>query len=174
VASAPQTLTLPTNRDRDHWWQSSWLRRVLLLVPVAIVVLGLLNEFGQRPVTSSASGPAAKLTVYAPVHARSGIVYAARFRVDARRDLKKTTLVLASGWAEGYTVNGLAPQPLTEGSSNGNMVFGFGHLAAGHHLVFWISLQINPTNVGRHRQDVALYDGNTLVARIHRTITIFP
>ena len=117
VASAPQGLTLKTHRDRKNWWQSVWLRRGLLVLPGAIVVLGLVNTFGQRPATTSAAGAAAELTVYAPTHARSGLVYAARFRIDARRDLKRATLVFSPGWAEGYTVNGLTPQPLTAGST---------------------------------------------------------
>ena len=144
------------------------------MVPVAVVTLGLLNEFGQRPVTSSARGATAKLTVYAPTQGRSGVSYAARFRIDATDELKQATLILSPGWAEGYTVNGLAPQPLTQGSSDGKLNFGFGHIPAGHHLTFWISLQVNPTNVGRHTQDVWLYDGSKLVAVSYRKMTIFP
>jgi hypothetical protein len=174
VASAPQGLTFKTHRDRSNWWQSLWLRRTLLLVPLAIVLFGLANTFGQRPETTSASGSEGKLTVYAPVHARSGINYAARFRIDATQDIKKATLIMSSGWAEGYTVNGLAPQPLTEGSSNGKLNFGFGHIPAGQHVTFWISLQVNPTNVGHHTQNVWLYDGSKVIAVVHRDITIFP
>jgi hypothetical protein len=37
-----------------------------------------------------------------------------------------------------------------------------------------MQLQVNPTNVGRRSQDVALYDGGTLLTTIERTITIFP
>jgi hypothetical protein len=83
-------------------------------------------------------------------------------------------LILQPGWADGYTVNGQAPQPLTQGSSNGSLVYGFGHIPAGQRVTFWISLQINPTTVGRHRQSVSLYDGNKLITTVHRTITIFP
>ena len=134
----------------------------------------LLNTFGQRPVTSVTTTSQAKLTVYAPTNARSGVQYAARFRVDATRPLEHVSIVLAPGWTDGYTVNGLAPQPVTEGSRNGKPSFGFGSLAAGRHLTFWISLQINPTNVGRHPQDVWLYDGTRLLAHLDRTITIYP
>lgn len=174
MSGAPETLTLKTHRDRRNWWQSVWIRRILLLVPTALVVAALLNTFGQRPVTSTASAPAAKLTVYAPTSARSGLVYAARFRIDALHELKRATLLLDSGWAEGYTVNGLAPQPVSEGSSNGKLDFDLGHIPAGKHLTFWMSLQVNPTNVGHRDQDVWLYDGQALVSHIHRTITIYP
>jgi hypothetical protein len=148
-------------------------------IPVAValavvLVLALLNFFGQRPVTSTAQNGDARLQVYAPAHARSGLVYAARFRIDALRTIKSPSLVLWPGWAEQYTVNGLAPQPVNEGSSNGRLDFGFDKIAAGRHLTFWISLQVNPTNVGRRTQRVTLYDGNTPLITVHRTITIFP
>jgi hypothetical protein len=174
VSSPPQTLTLKTHRDRRNWWQSSWIRRGLLGIPITIVALGFLNVFGQRPVTSTGDGKAAKLTVYAPTRGRGGVSYAARFRIDATDELKDATLILSPGWAEGYTVNGLAPQPLTQGSSDGKLEFGFGHIPAGDHLTFWISLQVNPTNVGRRKQDVSLYDGDKLIAVSHRDITLFP
>lgn len=174
VAQAPQTLTLKTNRDRRNWWQSSWLRRVLLLIPSALVVLALLNVFGQRMVTAQATSAEATLSVTAPERARSGLIYAARFRVLALEEVKNATLVLDQGWADGYTVNGQAPQPLTQGSSNGRLVYGFGHIPAGRQLVFWLSLQVNPTTVGRHPQTVRLYDGKKLLANVRRSVFIFP
>lgn len=173
-SQAPQTLTLRTNRDRDEWWQSPWVRRVLLLVPGVLVALALANAFGQRMVTDRATSPEATLSVAAPMNARSGVIYAARFTVAAVREVKKATLVLDSGWADGYTVNGQAPQPLTQGSSNGRLVYGFGNLPAGRKLVFWLSLQANPTTVGRHRQTVRLYDGRHLLATVDRSVFVFP
>jgi hypothetical protein len=174
VAQAPQTLTLKTNRDRGNWWQSPWLRRVLLLAPSALVVLALLNVFGQRMVTSRATAPEATLSVAAPERARSGVIYAAHFRIAAVRDVRKARLVLDQGWADGYTVNGQAPQPLTQGSSDGRLNYGFGHIPAGHQLLFWLSLQVNPTTVGRHQQSVRLYDGRKLLATVRRSVFIFP
>jgi len=147
---------------------------VLLLLLVLLLVAALLNAFGQRPHASTASSAAATLNVFAPLHARSGLVYAPRFTIRARRALKNAQLVLDRGWAEGYTVNGAAPQPETEGSRNGKLVFSFGHIPAGHQLVFWLSLQVNPTNVGRRSQNVELQDEGTRLAVVHRHITIFP
>jgi len=174
VPGAPDTLTLKTHRDQEGRRDYIWVRRALLGLVALVPILGLFNLFGQRPATSSAAAPAARLQVYAPAHTRSGLAYAARFRIEAARELKDATLVLAPGWADGYTVNGLAPQPLTQASRDGNLSFGFGHVPAGQHLTFWISLQVNPTNVGRHDQSVRLYDGNTLLATIPRKVTVYP
>jgi hypothetical protein len=174
VASAPETLTLETHRDQVGRARFVWIRRALLGLLAVLLVLALLNQFGQRPTTSSASSAQAKLQVYATERARSGVVYAARFRIDAIRALDDATLVLWPGWAEQYTVNGLAPQPLTEGSDDGKLIFTFGHVPAGRHLTFWLSLQVNPTNLGHRTQRVQLYDGKRLLATVNRSITIFP
>jgi hypothetical protein len=174
VAAAPDTLTLKTNRDRSNWWQSPWLRRLLLLVPVSLAVLGLLNLFGQHPSSAEVSSAQARLTLTAPTHARSGLMYAARFRIDALRDIKKASLLLDQGWADGYTVNGEAPQPLTQGSTDGRLNYGIGHIPAGSHTTLWLSLQVNPTTVGHHAQTVRLYDGNKLLLTLHRSVFIFP
>jgi hypothetical protein len=173
MTNAPQTLTLREHRDQGKARQR-WFRRGLLALLGLILLAALLNAFGQRPETSSAAAPAARLQVYAPERVRSGLVYAARFRIDARREIKNATLVLDSGWAEAYTVNGLAPQPIGEASQNGKLIFTLGHVPRGRHLTFWISLQVNPTNVGHRTQDVRLYDGKRRLAVVERTITIFP
>ena len=171
---APDTLTLKTNRDRQNWWQSVWIRRALLLIPTAVVALALADVFGQRPSTATASAPVARLSVTAPTHARSGLIDAARFRIAAVKELKNAILILEPGWADGYTVNGQAPQPLTQGSANGRLNFGFGHIPAGQQLTFWLSLQVNPTTIGTHHQTVQLYDGKQLVLTLKRSVTIFP
>jgi len=38
------------------------------------------------------------------------------------------------------------------------------------HTLF-LEFQVNPTTVGRRRADVALYDGNTRLLAVHRTIS---
>ena len=174
MAGAPDTLTLKRHRDMEgrKWWVPG--RRLLLALLAAVLIAGLFDLFGQRPQTSTAVSSRASLKVYAPTRARSGVVYAARFHITARQDIKNAFLVLDPGWAEGYTVNGVAPQPLTEADRNGRMAYGFGHIPAGQSLIFFISLQVNPTNVGHRSQNVELDDGETPILAIHRNITIFP
>lgn len=174
MASAPDGLTLERHRDMvgRHAWV--WIRRVLLTLLGAVLVLALLDVFGQRPTSNTVDASAASLKVYAPVRARSGLIYAARFHITAHQDINDAYLVLDPGWAEGYTVNGVAPQPLTEASRNGRIAYGFGHIPAGHTLIFFLSLQVNPTNVGHRSQNVELDDGEAPILTVHRTITIFP
>jgi hypothetical protein len=89
-----------------------------------------------------------------------------RLRIDARKDIKKAVLVFAPGWADQYTFNGVSPQPISEGSADGKVSFTLGHIPQGKHFTLFVSLQVNPTNVGHHGQTVWLYDGSTEVAAI--------
>jgi len=174
VTGAPDSLVLKRHRDLEGREWGIIARRVLLALLSAFLLAGLLDVFGQRPDTDLVSASAASLKVFAPVHARSGVVYAARFHITAHHDIKDAYLVLDPGWAEGYTVNGLAPQPLKEANRNGRLAYGFGHIPAGQSLIFFMSLQVNPTNIGRRSQNVELDDGEKPILTIHRSITIFP
>jgi hypothetical protein len=130
--------------------------------------------FGQRTVVSTDTTPAARLTLFAPSSARGGLMYTARFQIDALTELKNATLVLAPGWADQYTLNGTSPQPSSENSRNGRITFSLGDIAQGQLYTEFISLQVNPINVGDHAQTVWLYDGGRQVAVIHHTIMIWP
>jgi hypothetical protein len=174
VAAAPDTLTLKRHRELEGRRFFVPMRRVLLALLAAVLVAALFNRFGQRPVTTRASAPAATLSVYAPSHLRSGLIYAARFHITAHREIKHANLVFDPSWAEGYTVNGTAPQPPTSSDRNGRFVFGFGKIPAGRSVIFFLSLQVNPTNVGHRSQNVELDDGTTPIVTVHRTVTIFP
>jgi hypothetical protein len=68
----------------------------------------------------------------------------------------------------------MTPQPISQGSTNGKLVFVLGHIPQGHHYTMFLSLQVNPTNVGHRNQRVWLYNGTTQLLVVKRTITIFP
>jgi hypothetical protein len=174
MASAPDSLTFSRHRDRRGRRRDRWVRRGGLGLLALIVLLALLNVFGQRPETSTASAPAARLQLYAPSAVRGGLLYTARLRIDARTEIKKAILVFAPGWADQYTFNGVSPQPIGEGSDNGKVSFTLGHVPQGTHYTLFVSLQVNPTNVGHHGQTVWLYDGRTELAVIRHEITIWP
>jgi hypothetical protein len=105
---------------------------------------------------------------------RSGLYFEARFTIDARRDIKDGQLALDPGWAEGMTINTIEPSPVGEASRDGKVVLDLGHIRAGTSYILFLQVQVNPTNVGRRSQDVSLYDGDTLLTHIERTVTVFP
>jgi len=83
--------------------------------------------------------------------------------------------VLDSGWLEGLSVNTIEPSPIGEASANGRLSLTLGHVPAGKSFLLFMQFQANPTNVAWHRpQNVLLLDGDRPIARIHRTLTVFP
>jgi hypothetical protein len=173
MANTPAFLTLRRNRDEVGSHEVP-IRRALVALVSLFLLAGLLNVFGQRPGSSEAASTAASIKLYAPARVRSGLYYQARFTIDARTDVKNAMLVLAPGWAEGMTINTIEPSPIGEASRDGKLVFTLGHIPAGASYLLFMQLQVNPTNIGHRSQDVALYDGDTLLTTIDRDITIFP
>jgi hypothetical protein len=173
VADTPQFLTLADNRDRTERLELRF-RHVFFGLLVLFLLAGLLNVFGQRPTTSHAATAVADLEVFAPEALRGGLYYQGRITVEAQEDIEKATLVFDSGWTEQMQINTIEPSPVGESSRDGKLALDMGHLAPGRKLVLWLQFQVNPTNVGRRSQDVALYDDTTLLAEVNRTVTIFP
>ena len=175
MAQPPQLLTLKRHRDLEGLYTVGLVvRRIGYVILGALAILGLLNVFGQRPSTDTADASAARLEPYAPSHLRGGLLFMARFRITAKQDLKKATLVLDPGWAESMTINTIEPAPTDETSDNGRLALTLGPIKAGDSFLLFMQFQVNPTNVGRRPQDVELRDGDTHIATIHRTVTVFP
>lgn len=174
MSQLPDGITLERNRDLHGWLRSPWWRRALLCAIAALPVLALLDVFGQHPSTSSATSAAASFSVTAPTRLRGGLVFQVEVAVAARRDIGQLQIAFDEGWWESMSVNSIAPEPSSESSHDGSVVLSYGGLPAGKRLVCWIYFQVNPTNVGKRREDVALQDGSTVLARLHRSLTIFP
>ena len=151
-----------------------WVRRAGLVVVAAIVVLALFNVFGQAPSDSTANSPAATLTVLSPTHVRGGLLFEARFTIVAHQELKKATLVLGRGWAEGMTINTLEPAPSQETSDNGRLSFQLGDIPAGTSFVFYMQFQVNPITVGSRTQLAEVLDGSTTLVSLTRHMTVLP
>jgi hypothetical protein len=170
----PDTIVLKRHRDLEGLHSGIWVRRGFLTLLAALPVVALVNVFGQRPAPVTTVAPAASLQLYAPVHVRGGLLWEARFRIAARRELKKAMLVLDHGWMEGMSINTIEPSPIGEGSHDGKLVLELGHVPAGDTYALFMQFQVNPTNVGRRSQTVRLYDGDQLLLTMHRKVTIFP
>src|SRR4051812_10752327 len=97
MAEKPDGIVLNRHRDLEGRSNHPWIRRGLLALVGAVLLLALANVFGQRPSTSRAAAPAAVLSVYSPSRVRGGLLYTARFHVTARDELQNATLVLDPG-----------------------------------------------------------------------------
>jgi hypothetical protein len=174
VAAVPDQLTLARHRDLRGRTRRPFVRWALLALVGLLVLLGLLNAFGQRPQTDTAAANGIELEVYSPQRVRSGLFYMSRFTIRAEHELAAATLVLDPGWLEGITLNSLVPSPVGEASRDGKIAFDLGHVPAGAEHVFFLHFQVNPTEIGRRSQDVTLYDGETPLLELDRTVTVFP
>jgi hypothetical protein len=172
--AAPDQLTVSRHRDLEGRERRPYVRWALLSLIGLVVLLGVLNLFGQRPQTQIGSADGVALEVYSPERVRSGLFFMSRFTIRAEREIEEATLVLDPGWLEGMTLNSLEPAPIGEANRDGKLALDLGRVPAGTKHVFFLHFQVNPTNVGHRSQDVALYDGETELLTIDRTVTIFP
>jgi hypothetical protein len=68
----------------------------------------------------------------------------------------------------------LSPQPANQNADGRWQIWDYGPIRAGVTFRVWISWQTNPTDLGRHAQNVELYDGGIQLMTVHRTLTVFP
>jgi hypothetical protein len=174
MTGVPDGLVLRRNRDLAGRRRHPAYRRAALVGIAAIPALALLNVFGQKPTTTTASAGPASLSITAPDRLRGGLIFQVRATVVAHALIHSLNLVFDPGWWESMSVNSIEPQPTTETSTNGKVVLGYGKLPAGQKFVAWLYFQVNPTNVGDRREDVWADDGATVLVHLHRSLTIFP
>jgi hypothetical protein len=174
MAEAPEQIVLRRHRDLQGRRHQVWARRAVLALIGGVALLGLLNVFGQKTSTVEAAGRAASLTLQAPTKVRGGLLYQARFTIEAHSRLDHAALVLNPDWINGMTLNTLEPSPTDETSVNGAIRLDFGQIDAGNRFDVFLQYQVNPTTVGKRKQWVDLMDGDTTVASIRRTLVIFP
>jgi hypothetical protein len=151
-----------------------WLRRAFLLLVAALPVLGLCNVFGQASETTSFTSAAATIVVTSPVHYRGGLLFTTEIVITPHTHVKDAKLRLGNGWFENMSVNAVTPQPSEQTASGSWQIWDFGPRPADVPVHVWIAWQTNATNVGRHTEPIALYDGPTPLVTGTRTVTVFP
>ena len=174
MADQPDGIALPRHRDLEGRAWHPWVRRALLGVVLLIAVLALTGMFGQRPSSTSAEAAPATMTISAPDAVRGGLLFQARFTIEASRALDDATLVLNQAWLDGLTINTIEPGPVNEASRNGSLALSLGHLPAGAKYVLYMEFQVNPTTVGSRTLRAELDDGDQPVLTISRGLRIFP
>jgi hypothetical protein len=172
--AVPQGLTLKHHRDLADREARPVVRRVLVALLAIFLLLGLFNLFGQDVNVSSAESSAARFEVSAPKKLRGGILFQARFTIEAIEELQDATIVLDSDWLEDITLNTVEPAPLGEASRDGRIALELGRVPAGDEHRLYLHFQVNPTAVGARSQDVELYDGEELLLSVDRDALVWP
>ena len=172
--AVPEGLTLEHHRDLSGRGRTPIIRNVLLALLCLVLLLGLLNVFGQVPRTDTVETSIARLEVDAPQAIRGGLYFQARYRVEAIEEIEDATLVFDPGWLEDITLNTVEPAPVAEASRDGRIALQLGRIPAGDEHILFLHYQVNPTAFGRRSQDVELYDGERLLASVDRDAIVWP
>jgi hypothetical protein len=151
-----------------------WVRRGILTVLGVLVLLALLNRYGQRPATSVARSRAATMRLSAPQRIRGGLFFQSRLDIRATQAIDHPRIVLEDGWLEGMQVNSIEPAPVGEATRDGRVVLSYDALKPGDVLRVWFQFEVNPTNVGRRSYAVELDDAEQPIVRLGPTITALP
>ena len=133
---------------------------------------GVLGGSKTRALT--AASPAAVLTVDTPRTMRSGLFFETRIAVEAREALADAVIALPPALWRDQTINTVVPAAESEEHKDGRFRFHYGALAAGDRLEIKIDGQINPPLTFGTRGEVALYDGERLIASIPLVIRVLP
>lgn len=174
MAEFPSQLDKGRHRDLTGREHDPWLRRAFLILLGALLLAALLNVFGQRSQTRRGAGQDARLEVRGPDRVRGGLIYQQRITVRALRDIEHPRLVLASGWADGQTINTIEPSPVSEASRDGRLVLSYDQLSAGDKLEVFVDFQVNPTHVGSTDHAVELDDAERPLTRVSGSLLTFP
>jgi hypothetical protein len=158
----PDYLKPGRHRDVEGRSHQPWIRRAFLTLLFAVIVLALLNVFGQRSDTSRAAGAGATLEVRGPTKVRGGLLFQERVTIRAHRDIEHPRIVLGTGWVDGLQVNTIEPSPQSESSRDGRLVLSYD------------KLQVNPTHVGTTDMSVEFDDATVPVTSMSRQLTSFP
>lgn len=164
-------------QPRDAGGRGLIARRIAMCLLAAVVVLALLNVFGQQPSTTRAAAAPATLAVSAPETARGGLMVQGRIQAVANRAISDPQLVLDRGWFEGMQVNTIEPAATDEAPGDDRtVVLTYGRLEAGDAMTVWVQLQVDPLSaaVGTRSLGVELRDGGRPLAAVERDITVLP
>jgi hypothetical protein len=174
VTALPDLLDRKQHVDVKGRDLERWVVRAGVVLLAIFLGLGLANVFGQRVEETSVSTAVADLEVKAPTAVRSGLIYEVQFTITAHAALEEPTLVLDSGWFDGFTINTMSPDTKDWTQRDGRQVLAYDAVPAGAQLVVRLQYQANPTTMGTRDQDVVLEDdGERILALDHET-TIFP
>ncbi|MDX6481536.1 MAG: hypothetical protein QOG85_2046 [Gaiellaceae bacterium] len=174
MPAIPDQIVLKRHRDLEGRRRDIYWRRAAVGLLAAFLLAGLLNLFGQKPGDTTVTAGGVSLQLHAPSALRGGLLYEASFTVRTQRKLTTPTLVLSRGWPIANTINTLEPSPATESSHDGEISLGLGPLKAGSTYTLYGEFQVNPTSFGSYSGDISLYDGDTRLLHMDRTMVVYP
>lgn len=139
---------------------------------IAAAFGGLLG--GAAPDRMHTANRTATLEVELPGTLRSGMFFETMIEVSAHDRLDDATVAMTPSLWRRITVNTQMPQPSEEEYSGGFFRLHYGPLDAGEKLIVKLDAQINPDLFAGTSGEVALFDGDRLIARVPIELTVLP
>ena len=176
MSDIPDYIVLKRHRDLEGLRKRPWPRDLILAAIALFSLLGLLNVFGQRPETSTASAPAASLELYCADEAarRAALLRALPHHRAPRREERDAGPRPGLGRGHGDQHDRAEPGRRRR-STDGKLTFELGHIPAGQSYILWMQFQVEPDE--RHLAPAGgrdLRDGPRTLGRIDRTSTSIP
>jgi len=151
---------------------ASLIALVLLTLLLGVAMTGALG--GRPSPTSQVNAPAVILSVKTPRTLRNGMFFETEIGVTPRRPIKELTIAVDRTLWKDFTVNTMVPAAADETFADGRFRFAYGAGEPGKTIVVKIDSQINPSLVGGTAGQVAVYDGDVLLAEIPITMKVRP
>jgi hypothetical protein len=149
-------------------------RRITMCLLAVVPLLALLDVFGQKPTSTIAATPRARMELIAPEAVRGGLFFQSRIEIHALDRIAHPRLILDEGWLEGMQVNSIEPAPGDEESRDGRLALSYTTLEKGDVLKVWLQFEVDPTRVGRQPYGLELDDDQERIAFIDHDLTVFP
>jgi len=153
------------------------VRRAIVAMMAAVMVLALTGRLGQSERTSSAQTATAHVTLDAPSALRGGLMWPARVTIRARTRIVEPQVVLGAGYVRGMQVNTIEPAPTDETTRGRSLALTYATLQAGDELTVYLQLQVNPDTLGRQDLSVVLKPGGDdppAPVRLPASATVLP
>jgi hypothetical protein len=161
ITTSPSSTAPELTRSRDLRGRAHqpWVRRVVLLLIAALLIVALSGRLGQSDRVSTAETATARIDLRTPSTLRGGLLWPARVTVRARTRIVDPELTLGAGYVRGMQLNAIEPAAQDEASRGDSVTLTYPTLDAGDQLTVYLQLQVNPDTLGRQDLSVALRGG---------------
>lgn len=177
--ASTSSVELDLERHRDLRGRSAHpsVRRIVLALLALVVVIALLDGFGQGERVATAQNTTARVDLRTPSVLRGGLMWRARVTVRARTRIVDPQLVLGAGYASGMQLNTIEPAATDEASRGDSLALSYATLEPGDELTVYLQLQVDPSTAGRQDLSVVLQPGGDdrpAPVRLGASVTVLP
>ena len=160
--------TLETPASPREGRRARDLRRLVLGLLAAFLVLGALNFFGLRMATASASGGGYRLEVRYPRVGRPGIGAPFQIQVQHQGGFEgPVTLAMSSDYLDILTVNSISPDPSQVTTTDKEVIWQFNQ-PPGDTLTVSVGAEFDPDeHLGSHDATTSVLDNGNPAVQVH-------